>query len=70
MPLLSTLDAATRIGVSPRRLRQLAQTGRIKSSMVAGRLAFDVKDVEAFRTLERPSGKYEHKPRKTAATRS
>ena len=61
MTLLTTAEAAERIGVSPRRVQQYVQDGRLKRSEEApagmrGHL-FDPVVVEAFARIERKSGR-------------
>lgn len=60
MTLLTTAEAAERIGVSPRRVQQYVQDGRLKRSEEApagmrGHL-FDPKEVEEFARIERKPG--------------
>lgn len=60
MTLLSTAQAAERIGVSPRRVQQFVQEGRLRRSGEApegmrGHL-FDPEEVETFAQIERKPG--------------
>lgn len=47
--LVSTAEAATRLGISPREIRQLAQRGRLPAQRIGARtLAFDPADLDAY----------------------
>lgn len=60
MALLSTTEAARRLGISGRRLRKLLSEGRIKSIRVGGRWLIEDSDCHYEK---KPRGGY--RPRKT-----
>lgn len=50
MKLLSTKEAAERLNISPIRVRQLIQDGKIKANRVGRDYVIDEKDLESVQT--------------------
>lgn len=49
MELLSTKEAAERLGVTTARIRQLVQSGRLKGQKVGRDLVFTAEEIENFK---------------------
>lgn len=64
MNLLNTAAVAERLGLSPKRVRELAAAGRLKGQRVGRDWVFDPRTVEAFAKVERKPGWKKGRPRK------
>jgi excisionase family DNA binding protein len=63
MNLLSVTEAAARLGLDPRRVRQFCKEGRL-GQRVGGRWVIFEDELEAFAAKPRPQGYPKGKPRK------
>ncbi|HMQ04882.1 MAG TPA: helix-turn-helix domain-containing protein [Pyrinomonadaceae bacterium] len=61
MKLLSTREAAQELGISPIRVRQLIQEGKLKASRVGRDYVIEEKDLAAVQTYGKPG-----RPKKSA----
>lgn len=57
MKHLSTLEAATRLGVSSRRIRQFVTAGRLKAEQVGGIWVIEQREFERFANVSRSTGR-------------
>lgn len=56
--LLSTTQAADRLGLTPGRVRQLIDTGQLPATRIGERWAIDARDVDRF--AREPPGRPHH----------
>ena len=54
MKLISTREAAEKLGISPIRVRQLIQEGKIEAARVGRDYVIDEKDLAGVRTYGKP----------------
>lgn len=54
--MLTVAQAALRLGVNPRRVRQFIASGRLKATRFGGAWAIDVDDLREFAAIERVRG--------------
>jgi DNA-binding transcriptional MerR regulator len=60
--LLTTTQAAHRLGLSPTRIRQFQRAGRIRPARSFGRvLAYTRQDIDRFAAIKRPVGRPKRK---------
>lgn len=64
MELLTTSGAAKVLGLSAKRVRELALSGRLRGRRLGRDWVFEADDVRAFARLERPPGWKKGRPRK------
>jgi len=71
MRLLSTEEAAQRLGVISERVRQFIKAGRLPAMLIAGRYVIKEKDLEkvAVRKTGRPRGSYKDRPKGSSKMR-
>jgi excisionase family DNA binding protein len=55
--LLTTAEAAQRLGLSPSRIRHLVLEGRLKGTRYGRDILFTPADLDRFAALQRPNGR-------------